>query len=186
MQSAAITPQRRGIREPILVLFSVAPLSRAGKPARRTEVSPKGKVGVQRGRETVGVPLPFCARRACGPFPLKGKNKAGSGSTEPALLRPGGVIRSQLKEKSKKERKKRDSQLLRLRFAAFVLFFSTFLEQLQYSPIFVEMQEKSFGSLYKKTRNSGGRDCALRGGCEKPISVQRVVCENCIFRLTDT
>ena len=48
------------------------------------------------------------------------------------------------KKRVKKKGKKRDSQLVKLRFAAFVLFLSTFLEQLQYSVIFVEMQEKLF------------------------------------------
>lgn len=55
------------------------------------------------------------------------------------------------KKRVKKKGKKRDSQLVKLRFAAFVLFLSTFFEQLQYSVIFVEMQEKMFGSLYENT-----------------------------------
>ena len=55
------------------------------------------------------------------------------------------------KKRVKKKGKKRDSQLVKLRFAAFVLFLSTFFEQLQYSVVFVEMQEKMFGSLYKNT-----------------------------------
>lgn len=52
--------------------------------------------------------------------------------------------------------------MIKLRFAAFVLFLSTFFEQLQYSMIFVEMQEKLFGSLYKNTIKIFGGNCALR------------------------
>ena len=63
--------------------------------------------------------------------------------------------------KVKKKGKKRDSQLVKLRFAAFVLFLSTFFEQLQYSVIFVEMQEKLFGSLYKNTIKYFGGNCAF-------------------------
>ena len=66
------------------------------------------------------------------------------------------------KKRVKKKGKKRDSQLVKLRFAAFVLFLSTFFEQLQYSVVFVEMQEKLFGSLYKNTIKFFGRNCALR------------------------
>ena len=66
------------------------------------------------------------------------------------------------KKRVKKKGKKRDSQSIRLRFAAFVLFLSTFLEQLQYRVIFVEMQEKLFGSLYKNTIKFFGGNCALR------------------------
>ena len=55
------------------------------------------------------------------------------------------------KKRVKKKGKKRDSQLLKLRFAAFVLFLSTFFEQLQYSVVFVKMQEKMF------IRMGGGR-----------------------------
>ena len=66
------------------------------------------------------------------------------------------------KKRVKKKGKKRDSQSIRLHFAAFVLFLSTFLEQLQYSVIFVEMQEKLFGSLYKNTIKFFGGNCALR------------------------
>ena len=64
--------------------------------------------------------------------------------------------------KVKKKGKKRDSQLVKLRFAAFVLFLSTFFEQLQYSVVFVEMQEKLFGSLYENTIKFFGGNCALR------------------------
>ena len=66
------------------------------------------------------------------------------------------------KKRVKKKGKKRDSQLVKLRFAAFVLFLSTFFEQLQYSVVFVEMQEKMFGSLYENTIKFFGRNCALR------------------------
>ena len=66
------------------------------------------------------------------------------------------------KKRVKKKGKKRDSQSIRLHFAAFVLFLSTFLEQLQYSVIFVEMQEKLFGSLYKNIIKFFGGNCALR------------------------
>ena len=66
------------------------------------------------------------------------------------------------KKRVKKERKKRDSQLVKLCFTAFVLFLSTFFEQLQYSVVFVKMQEKMFGSLYKNTIKFFGRNCALR------------------------
>jgi hypothetical protein len=66
------------------------------------------------------------------------------------------------KKRVKKKGKKRDSQLVKLRFAAFVLFLSTFFEQLQYSVVFVEMQEKMFGSLYKNTIKFFGGNCALR------------------------
>ena len=72
----------------------------------------------------------------------------------------------------KKKGKKRDSQLVKLRFAAFVLFLSTFFEQLQYSVIFVEMQEKMFGSLYENTIKFFGGNCALRWACEKPPSLK--------------
>ena len=52
--------------------------------------------------------------------------------------------------------------MVKLRFAAFVLFLSTFFEQLQYSVVFVEMQEELFGSLYKITIKFFGGNCALR------------------------
>ena len=52
------------------------------------------------------------------------------------------------KKRVKKKGKKRDSQLIKLRFAAFVLFLSTFFEQLQYSVVFVEMQEKLLSLIH--------------------------------------
>ena len=64
--------------------------------------------------------------------------------------------------KVKKKGKKRDSQFVKLRFAAIVMFLSTFFEQLQYSVVLVEMQEKLFGSLYENTIKFFGGNCALR------------------------
>ena len=55
VKSAAITPQQRGKRKPIPFLYASYLRSRAVRPVR---VVAEGKVGVQRGRETVGVP-PF-------------------------------------------------------------------------------------------------------------------------------
>ena len=39
---------------------------------------------------------------------------------------------------------------------------TTFFEQLQYSVVFVKMQEKMFGSLYENTIIFFGGNCALR------------------------
>ena len=102
---------------------------------------------------------------------ISDKNK--TGSDKPSLLCCDREVWSDHKEeKSKKERKKRDSQLVKLCFTAFVLFLSTFFEQLQYSVVFVKMQEKMFGSLYKNTIKFFGGSCALRWACEKPPSLK--------------
>ena len=52
VKSAVITPQQRGKRKPIPFLYASYLRSRAARPVREAA---EGKIGVQRGKETVGV-----------------------------------------------------------------------------------------------------------------------------------
>ena len=65
VKSAAITPQLCGKRKPIPFLYASYLRSRAVRPVREAA---EGKVGVQRGRETVGVP-PFLRPPRVRPVP---------------------------------------------------------------------------------------------------------------------
>ena len=71
VKSAAITPQLCGKRKPIPFLYASYLRSRAVRPVREAA---EGKVGVQRGRETVGVP-PFLRPPRVRPVPAARKRR---------------------------------------------------------------------------------------------------------------